>query len=92
MTLHVPESEVGVRELHDKLSEHLGRVEDGESIVVTRRGKPIARLIGVEEGEEPLADLVRRGLVRMPTRPRTARRASIQASGSVSDLVRDQRR
>ncbi len=92
MTLHTQESEVGVRELHDKLSEHLGRVEDGETIVVTRRGKPIARLIGVNEGEEPLADLVRRGLVRMPTRPRTPHTARIKASGSVSDLVREQRR
>jgi prevent-host-death family protein len=92
MTLHPPESEVGVRELHDKLSEHLGRVEDGESIVVTRRGKPIARLIGVEEGEEPFAELARRGLVRWPTKPRTPHVARVKASGSVSDLVTEQRR
>ena len=91
MTLHSSETEVGVRELHDRLSEYLERVEGGKTVVVTRRGKPIARLIGVG-GEEPLAELERRGLVRRPTKPRTPHVARIKASGSVSDLVPEQRR
>jgi prevent-host-death family protein len=93
VTLHSIESktEVGVRELHDRLSEYLERVEGGKTVVVTRRGKPIARLIGIG-GEEPLADLERRGLVRRPTAPRTSRRPVVEASGSVSELVRDRRR
>jgi prevent-host-death family protein len=93
MTLHSPESktEVGVRELHDRLSEYLERVEGGKEVLVTKRGKPIARLIGIG-GEEPLAELERRGLVNRPTRPRTPHTPRIKASGSVSDLVREQRR
>ena len=82
---------MGVRELHDRLSEHLERVEQGAEIMVTRRGQPIARLSAVD-GEGPLVDLVRRGLVILPGRARSSRRASVIARGSVSDLVAEQRR
>jgi prevent-host-death family protein len=89
MTLQQPESEVGVRELHDRLSEYLERVEGGGEVVVTRRGRPVARLSGL--GERPLEDLARRGLVRMPQRPRSPRSAQVKGTGSVSDLVSEQR-
>lgn len=89
MTLHQSESEVGVRELHDRLSEYLERVEGGSEIVVTRRGRPVARLSGL--GERPLDALARRGLVRMPKAPRSSRTAQVKSSGSVSDLVSEQR-
>ena len=82
---------MGVRELHDRLSEHLGRVERGAEVVVTRRGQPIARLSAVD-GENPLDDLVRRGLVTPPRRQRRARRAGVKARGAVSELVAEQRR
>jgi prevent-host-death family protein len=36
---------VGAFEAKTKLSELLNRVEGGEEVVVTRRGKPIARLV-----------------------------------------------
>ena len=91
MTLPAPDYQVGVRELHDRLSEHLERVEQGAQVVVTRRGRPIARLSGVER-EDPLEDLVRRGLVTPPGRPRSPRRARVKARGSVSDLISEQRR
>lgn len=91
MTLHQPESEVGVRQLHDRLSEYLERVEDGGEIVVTRRGRPVARLSGL--GERPLEALTRRGLVRMPQGGRSSRSAQVKGAGagSVSDLVSEQR-
>jgi prevent-host-death family protein len=91
MTLQVQTYEVGVRALHDRLSEHLERVEDGAEVLVTRRGRPIARLSAVE-GSDPLQDLVRRGLVTPPDRPRAARRARVKARGPVSELVAEQRR
>jgi prevent-host-death family protein len=90
MTLHQSQSEVGVRELHDRLSEYLERVEGGDEIVVTRRGRRIARLSGLD-AERPLEDLERRGLVRMPKALRSSRRAKIKSSGSVADLVSEQR-
>jgi prevent-host-death family protein len=91
MTLHDREYEVGVRELHDRLSEHLERVEQGAEVVVTRRGRPIARLSAVD-GADPVEELIRRGLITPPGRPRSARRASVKARGTVSDLVAEQRR
>ena len=91
MTLHGGEEEVGVRALHDRLSEHLDRVEQGVEIVVTRRGRRVARLSAIGR-DEALAELVRRGLVRLPERPRSRRRAGVAARGSVSELVAEQRR
>jgi antitoxin (DNA-binding transcriptional repressor) of toxin-antitoxin stability system len=91
MTLHGQAYEVGIRELHDRLSEHLNRVEHGAEVVVTRRGKPVARLTRPDDGNA-LDDLVRRGLVTLPERPRAARRPRIAAQGSVSELVAEQRR
>jgi prevent-host-death family protein len=91
MTLHGRADEVGVRDLHDRLSEHLDRVERGSEIVVTRRGKPIARLSAID-GTDPLDDLVRRGLVQPPQVARRSRRPRVRPKGSVSSLVGDQRR
>ncbi len=91
MTLQAQTYEVGVRALHDRLSEHLERVEDGAEVLVTRRGRPIARLFAVRESD-PLQDLVRRGLVTPPERARVARRAEVKARGLVSELVAEQRR
>jgi prevent-host-death family protein len=90
MTLHRSQNEVGVRELHDRLSEYLERVEEGGEVVVTRRGRRIARLSGLD-AERPLEDLARRGLVRMSQGPRSARAAQVKSTGSISDLVSEQR-
>lgn len=91
MTLHNEETEVGVRELHDRLSEYLEKVETGTEVVVTRRGRPIARLCQVD-APRPFEELEQRGLVRWPKRAREARKLLPAGKGSVSDLVRDQRR
>ena len=86
-------SEVGIRELKNNLSRYLDRVRAGEEVVVTDRGRPVARLLPVDASEDRLADLVEAGVVRAPSSRRRrhlpARR--IEASGSVSDLVADQR-
>jgi prevent-host-death family protein len=39
---------VGVRELKARLSEILRRVQDGEAVTVTDRGRPVARLVPAE--------------------------------------------
>ncbi len=91
MTLQRGEYEVGVRELHDRLSEHLERVQEGSAIVVTRRGRPIARLSGIDTAD-PLDELVRQGLVTLPTALRAPAHPRIDPQGAVSDLVADQRR
>jgi prevent-host-death family protein len=61
-------TEVGVRELKSSLSQYLKRVRKGESIVVTDRGEPIARIIpvGIPEG---IAKLMAEGRVTWSGKP-----------------------
>ncbi|MDQ2851012.1 MAG: prevent-host-death protein [Actinomycetota bacterium] len=75
------------------MSRYVRHVGAGSDVVITMRGRRVARLSMVDD-TDPLADLRARGLVRDPQRHR--RRASggelLQADGSVSDLVSEQRR
>jgi prevent-host-death family protein len=95
MTLHKPspKPEVGVRELHDQLSRYVHHAAQGGEVIVTMRGRRVARLSPVGEGD-PLADLRARGLVREPTQPKqpSAAHKQLPSLGPVSDLVAEQRR
>jgi prevent-host-death family protein len=55
---------VGVRELRQHASRYLARVERGESIEITDRGRLVARL--VPAGSDAWSDLVASGLVTVP--------------------------
>jgi prevent-host-death family protein len=57
--------EVGVRELKASLSSMLHRVEDGEQIRVTVRGRPVADIVpaGARRGDERMRELVVDGRV-----------------------------
>lgn len=84
-------AEVGVRELRDHLSRYLDQVQAGEEVVVTARGRAIARVVPVD-GDRTIDKLIREGLV-TPASKRTRRRAKpLVSSGTVSDLVAEQRR
>lgn len=86
-------SEVGIRELKNGLSKYIDRVRAGEEVIVTDRGRPVARLSSIDAASDRLADLVAEGIVRPPAgrgRYRPARR--ITTEGPVSDLVAEQRR
>lgn len=80
---------LGVRELKASLSASLRRVSQGESIVITDRGRPVARLVppDVPEG---LARLLRAGRLHWSARrahvPRT--RPALRGRGpSLSEIV-----
>lgn len=84
--------EVGVRDLKNNLSRYLDQVESGVEVVVTDRGRPIARLNGIdEEPTDKLTALIEAGLVRPPTSRVRQRPVPLHASGSVSELVAEQR-
>lgn len=53
---------IGVRELRQHASRWLERVKAGESITVTDRGRPVARLVPV--GDRGLQQLIDDGLAR----------------------------
>lgn len=55
-----PPYEVGVRELRQNLSKYLARVKAGEALIVTERGKEVARLTPSLEREDLRARLVRK--------------------------------
>lgn len=59
---------VGVRELRQNLSKYLARVKAGESLVVTERGREVARLLPTRPADDPYADLVERYGATAPTR------------------------
>lgn len=84
--------EVGVRDLKNNLSRYLDQVEAGIEVVVTDRGRPIARLNGIaDESTDKLTALIEAGLVRPPTSKVRQRPVPLRASGSVSELVAEQR-
>ncbi len=66
-------SEVSVAEAKAHLSDILNRVEAGESIVITRRGKAVARLSAVEKPRKPIDfEALRRLRERLPPLERSA--------------------
>lgn len=64
---------VGVRELKNRLTHYLSEVKNGENVVVTDRGNPVAimhRLDKIEKNaglDERLAALAAQGCLRLPT-------------------------
>lgn len=83
--------EIGIRELRDGLSKHLAVVRSGRTVTVTDHGRPVARIIPVDE-PSPLERLRAEGRVRPASRPKRPAPEPIRTAGTVSDLIDDQRR
>lgn len=93
MNVATSQLRVGVRELKNHLSQYLTRVEEGQDVIVTDRGRPVARLSPIDRADDRMASLIASGAVRAPertSRSRPARR--ITTAQPVSDLVAEQRR
>ncbi len=85
---------VNIRELKAHLSKYLRKVKEGQTILITERGKPIGRII--PEGkplDERLDDLIAAGLAEwsgnqlLPRQPTLTNRSETL----ISDLVSEQR-
>jgi prevent-host-death family protein len=48
------DKEVALRDANQQFARYVRAVEGGESFVITRRGKPVARLVPVETGKRIL--------------------------------------
>jgi prevent-host-death family protein len=81
---------VGIRELRDSLSSHLQSVREGQTVVVTDHGKPIARIVPFE-GQSPFERLVASGLLVLPAGGRSKPAPPVKIAGTASDLVAEQR-
>ena len=89
---------VGVRELKDRLSRYLAAVKEGEEVVVTERGTPIARISGEPKQRPNLArqldKLSAEGLVTLPKQhlPQTCAPPLSIGGRPVSELMIENRR
>jgi prevent-host-death family protein len=85
--------EVGVAQLRRELKDWLDRAQSGDEVVITERGRPVARLSGIDIA--PLLDrLAEQGQISSaPDTPRPAARGRVrvQAEGSVAELVVEER-
>lgn len=91
-----PRVEVGVRELRNNLSRYLERVREGEEVIVTDRGKAVARMVPIkgESGESLVDRLVREGKItppKRPKRPTSEHPPPVKAKGTVTDLLLEMR-
>ena len=85
---------VPVTELRAHLSKWLARAQEGDEIVVTDRGVPVARLVGVD-AESTLERLTREGVISRPLsekRPRAQGVVRPRPKRPVSDIVSEMRR
>jgi antitoxin (DNA-binding transcriptional repressor) of toxin-antitoxin stability system len=88
----------GIKDIKNNLSRYLARVKSGEEILVTERGRPIARIIRengkTNEIRQALGPLIEKGLIAMPTQPINKEPPPrIKAAGkSTSEMVAEDRR
>jgi prevent-host-death family protein len=92
-------SAVGVKELKNRLTQYLRRAKQGEEIVVTERGKPIALIQRIQSVEQVvsldarLAKLAAQGTVTLPTRRPLERVRLAKVSGPpTSKIILEDRR
>lgn len=91
---------VGVRELKNRLTYYLNLTRNGDNVIVTDRGKPLAILHGVETmeetagAEERLISLAGKGLIRLPKADsRISKSRPRQIKGKpVSEMIIEDRR
>lgn len=88
----------GIKEVKNNLSRLLARVKAGEEILITKRGRPIARIVKENNGDKSiraaLEPLVQGGLVTLPNRSILKDRISaVEVPGKpVSEMVIEDRR
>jgi prevent-host-death family protein len=86
--------DVAVSEFRAHLSEWLEQAREGNEIVVTDRGVPVARLLGLD-ATETLERLTNEGVIARPEqakRPTASGRRRVRARANVADLVSELRR
>jgi prevent-host-death family protein len=90
----MPKVTATVRELKARLSSYLRRVEAGETVTITRYGKPVGRIVPVEVPREArLAALEEAGLLAWSGEQLPDRAPVVRTEGSttVSELLVEER-
>lgn len=84
--------EVGIRSLRNHLSRYLDEVKEGRPVTVTEHGRPIARIVPIEQARTTLEELIRQGVVTPAGKAGGTLPEPVHGAGPVSDLVAEQRR
>jgi prevent-host-death family protein len=92
---------VGLREANEKFSELVKAARNGKEVIITDRGKPVARLISIPTEPHPEDDeekILRRmeeaGLLRRPTKPGVMppfRGYRLRGGKSMTETIREMR-
>jgi antitoxin (DNA-binding transcriptional repressor) of toxin-antitoxin stability system len=88
----------GIKEVKNNLSRYLDRVKSGEEILITERGRPVARIVKENSDSRmtrtALASLIQKGLIALPSRSiNKGRLKTVDVPGKlVSDMVIEDRR
>lgn len=91
-------SSVGVRELKNRLTHYLRLAKQGDDVVVTERGRPIALIQAIERAASPrregrLAQLAATGRLVLPTAERRWKGRPVRIAGPpASQTVLEDRR
>ncbi|MDE0351875.1 MAG: type II toxin-antitoxin system prevent-host-death family antitoxin [bacterium] len=81
--------DVGIPELKANLSEYVRRAAGGEEIVVSGRGRPVAKLVGL--GTSMLESGVAEGWITPPTRSNLTPAVYYRASLSTGEVIDEDR-
>jgi prevent-host-death family protein len=81
---------VGIRELRDGLSRHLSAVRAGRTVTITDHGRPVARIIPVDQ-PTTLERLIADGVVQPAGSAKRPAPEPLDIGSTVSDLVPDER-
>jgi prevent-host-death family protein len=85
-------SSVGIKELKEKLSGYLDRVRHGEEIIVTDRGKEIAKVIPVSRERSAIRNLVDTGRANWAgDKPRGLKGIKIKGKALSATILEDRR-
>ena len=92
-------STVGIKQLKNRLTQYLRRTKNGEEVVVTERGKPIALIKPIQSVERTAslearpASLATEGFVTLPTQKPLKKLRLIKISGpAISKAILEDRR
>jgi len=92
-------STVGVKELKNNLTQYLRRTKQGEEVIITERGTPIALIQPIRSADKAvslearLARLAAQGVVALPTQKPLRRVRLVKVSGKpISKAIVEDRR
>ena len=91
--MYALDMEVGVSELRANLSDWIGRARAEGEVVITERGIPVARLVGIGFASR-IEELLAEGTISRPLRPKEPLGPPIEplpGPGQISDIIREQR-